>query len=57
MNLYINNPITTEDYLNNIQFQLDNIEGYISIKSYESALIKAKCLVQDLNELIEKDKK
>jgi len=35
---------------NNIQLQLDNITGWLSVGDYESALIKARCLVEALEQ-------
>lgn len=34
------------------EFQLQNVEGWMSAKDYECALIKARCLVDVLNELV-----
>ena len=48
------NPRTKKDYISNVNFQLSNVEGYMSIKDYESALIKADCVVSALKDLIEK---
>ena len=54
-NPYINDPKTLEDFEQNAQFQLDNVQGWFGIKDYESALIKARCLLEAL-ELIIKHK-
>lgn len=51
---YINNPQTKEELENNIQFQLENVMGWISVKDYESALIKATTLVEALEEIVKK---
>ena len=54
MNMYILNPTKIEDYINNVRFQLDSVEGYLSIDGYESALIKAEFLVKELKTLVQK---
>ena len=48
---YISNPKTKKDLENNVQFQLENVMGWISSKDYESALIKAETLVEALQEI------
>lgn len=45
-------PKTNEEFEHNVQFQLDNVNGWVGSKKYESALIKAECLVEALQELI-----
>lgn len=49
---YINNPQTKEELENNVQFQLENVMGWISAKDYESALIKATSLVEALEKRV-----
>lgn len=49
---YINNPKTKEELENNVQFQLENVMGWISAKDYESALIKANSLVEALEKRV-----
>lgn len=53
---FIEEPKTIEDYQSNVHFQLNNVEGWLTINRYESALIKANCLVDALQILIEKQK-
>ena len=53
MSSYINNPSTIEDFKQNVKFQMDNVNGWISINDYQSALIKANCLVDALREIVE----
>ena len=48
---FINSPETIEEFEHNAQFQLDNVSGWMGI-DYECALIKAKCLVEALEELV-----
>jgi hypothetical protein len=36
-----------------IQFQLDNVIGWIGAKQYDSALIKAEYLIKDLRAIVE----
>lgn len=54
MSKYKLTPETIEDFKNNVDFQSENLQGWLSISSYESALIKARCLVEDLERLVEK---
>lgn len=54
MSKYKLTPETIEDFKNNVDFQSENLQGWLSIGSYESALIKARCLVEDLQLLVEK---
>ena len=49
---YINNPMTVDEIANNAKFQMGNIEYYLSINNYESALIKANCLVSELQDIM-----
>lgn len=53
---YVATPITIEDYAQNVQFQLDNVSGWIGAQDYESALIKARYLVQALELLLNEQK-
>lgn len=53
---YIQNPTTTAELQNNVQFQLDNVLGWLSVRNYENALIKAECLVSALQALVDHDK-
>lgn len=50
---YITEPKTVEDYLNNVEFQLSNVHGFLSINDKESALVKAKCLHRATSKLVE----
>lgn len=52
---YINNPQTKEELENNVQFQLENVMGWISAKDYESALIKANSLVEALEKRVNRE--
>lgn len=49
---YINNATTVDEIANNAKFQMGNIEYYLSIKNYDSALIKANCLVSELQDIM-----
>jgi hypothetical protein len=48
----IKNPSTIEDYKQNVEFQMDNLKGWLSVNDYQSVLIKAKCLVDALKEIV-----
>lgn len=55
MNGFIKTPQSLEDYIFNVKFQLENIEGYaLILKDYESANIKVKCLIEAAEKLSEK---
>lgn len=41
-----------EDLIKNAQFQLANVDGWMSAGAYEAALIKAKCLVEALEAIV-----
>lgn len=49
---FIKNPVTIEELKNNVQFQLENVTGWLLIDDYQSALIKAKCLVDALQQIV-----
>ncbi|MDQ3192230.1 MAG: hypothetical protein M3Q58_11620, partial [Bacteroidota bacterium] len=49
---FINDPKMLEECVHNSQFQLDNVIGWMNAKDYECALIKAKCLVEELERTI-----
>lgn len=49
---YIHNPMTVDEIANNANIQMGNIEYYLSIKDYQSALIKAHCLVSELQDIM-----
>jgi len=40
----------------NAVFQFDNVSGWMGVKKYEPALIKARCLVEALEELVNASK-
>lgn len=50
---YIPNPIRMTDFVDNAHFQLSNVEGLMSVKDYQAALIKAQCLVEALQETVQ----
>ncbi|NBW09816.1 MAG: hypothetical protein EBR82_17505 [Caulobacteraceae bacterium] len=50
---FINNPETIEEFKHNAQFQLDCVSGWMIVNDYECALIKAKCLIEALEKLVE----
>lgn len=52
MSSFINNPSTIEDFKQNIDFQMDNVKGWLSVNDYQSALIKARMLVDALQEIV-----
>lgn len=54
---FISNCETLEEFEHNAKFQLDNVAGLISIKDYESSLIKARCLVDALEKIIARNGK
>ncbi len=41
----------TENLKTEVQFQLDNVAGWISVEDYEAALIKARGLVEALEKI------
>ena len=43
---YKTNPSTIEDFKSNVQFQLDNIVGYVGADDFESGFIKTKYLIE-----------
>lgn len=49
---FISEPKTLKEFENNVEFQFSNVAGWMSVKDYESALIKARCLVDALEKLI-----
>lgn len=49
---FIHNPITIEEHEQNVRFQLSNVNGWMSVNDYEAALIKARCLVDALENLM-----
>jgi hypothetical protein len=49
---YISNPTNVSEIANNANIQMGNIEYYLSIKDYQSALIKAHCLVSELQDIM-----
>lgn len=46
-----------EDYKQNVEFQMDNVKGWLSVNDYQSALIKAKCLVDALQKIVVAEEK
>lgn len=53
---YFPRPVTMEQAHQNIEFQFANVAGWIGVKKYESALIKAQCLVDALQDAIALEK-
>ena len=49
---FTNNPSTIETFKQNVDFQMDNVKGWLSVNDYQYALIKAKCLVEALAALV-----
>ena len=52
MSSFIKNPTTIEEFKQNVEFQMDNVKGWLSVNDYQSALTKAKHLVEALQEII-----
>lgn len=52
MSNFVEKPSTMEEFQNNVNFQLDNVKGWVSVNDYEAALIKAKCLVDALAKIV-----
>lgn len=50
---FISAPETLQEFEHNAKFQLDNVSGLLGIKDYESALIKARCLIDALEKIVE----
>lgn len=51
---YTLNPTTLKDLKDNARFQYENLQGFMESESYEYALIKARCLIESLEELLGK---
>jgi len=49
---YFPNPRTIDESANNANIQMGNIQYYLSIKDYQSSLIKAHCLVSELQDIM-----
>lgn len=49
---YTPNATTTEAMAENVQFQFENLRGWLSVEDYESALIKALNLVDELRRIV-----
>lgn len=54
---FISEPKTVQEFEHNAKFQFDNVAGWMSVKDYESALIKARYFVEALEELLNCKKK
>lgn len=56
---YIAHPITTEDFISNVRFQLENVEGWQMAfrdghqKDQVAARVKAECLASAASELFD----
>lgn len=48
----IKKPKKIEEFRQNVDFQMDNVKGWLSVNDYQSALIKAKHLVDALRAII-----
>lgn len=46
-------PISEKTPIQQCRFQLENVEGWLSVNDNECALIKAKCLYSATKKLIE----
>jgi len=49
---FISEPKNIEDFEQNARFQFENVAGWMSAPDYELALLKAKNLVEALEDLI-----
>ncbi len=52
MSHHKNDKPSLEDLEKDVEFQLQNVKGWISVRDYQSALVKAKCLVDALKEIV-----
>lgn len=52
MSNFIKNPTSIEDLKGNVEFQMSCLKGWLSVNNYETALIKAKCLVEALQDVV-----
>ncbi len=50
---YTPNATTTDAMAENVQFQFENLRGWLSVEDYESALIKALNLVDELRRIVD----
>jgi len=41
-----------EEFKQNVEFHMENLKGWIGVNDYQCALIKAKCLVTALSEIV-----
>lgn len=57
MSSFIKNPSTIEDFKQNVEFQMENVQGWLSVNDYQSALTKAKCLVDALQKIVVAEEK
>ena len=48
----IKKPKKIEEFRQNVDFQMDNVKGWLSVNDYQSALIKAKHLVDALRAVV-----
>lgn len=49
---YIQNPKTAEEALDNVGFQVSNISGWLTVKDYTCARIKAGALKENVEYLL-----
>jgi len=49
---YIPEPKTIQEFEHNAKFQFDNVSGWMSVKDYETALIKARYFIEALEDLV-----
>jgi len=50
--VYVLDIDSLEEATQNVVFQLNNVRGWIDVRQFECALIKAECLVSDLKRAI-----
>lgn len=50
---YINRPKTPREHLDNCQFQIANVEGWLGASDLQVARIKAECLLRDATALVQ----
>jgi hypothetical protein len=53
MSDYITNPSSYDDFKRNIDFHIQNVQGWVSVNDYEGAMIKALCLCDEIRKLID----
>jgi hypothetical protein len=49
---YLASAQTPQEVASNVRFQLENVEGWLSVNELECARIKADCLLEEAQKLV-----